>query len=48
MKDLKLKNLLGVIGAAVVSTIILTLPMRLLLDQYQSSQEVEIIYTPFN
>ena len=48
MKNLKVKNLFGLIGAAVVSTVILTLPMRSALDHYQSSEEVEIIYTPIN
>ena len=38
----------SLIGSAVIVTIIITLPMRLLLDQYQSSEQVEIIYTPFN
>lgn len=41
-------KVLSLIGSAVIATIFITLPMRLLLDQYQSSEEVEIIYTPIN
>lgn len=51
MSNPKNNNVLALIGSAVIGTIIITLPMRLLLDeieQYQPSEKVEIIYTPIN
>ncbi|MEG4109436.1 hypothetical protein QUA04_25470 [Microcoleus sp. S13_C5] len=48
MTNPKNNNVLALIGTAVISTIIITLPMRLLLEQYQPSEKVEIIYTPIN
>lgn len=41
MKDIKIKNLLTVVGTAVISTVIITLPMRLLLDRYEPSQVIQ-------
>lgn len=48
MSNPKNNNVLALIGSALIGTIIITLPMRMLLDHYESSQEVEIIYTPIN
>ena len=41
MQNPKIKNLIGVIGTAVISTVIITLPMRLLLDRYEASQVIQ-------